>query len=201
MSKKIYTIGHSNHSIEYFLNLLENQSIEAIVDVRSYPFSKFAPHFNKEELKSHLASKDIKYVFLGNELGGRPDSPECYLPDGTVDYEKVMSDSVFLEGIDRVKNGAEDHTIALMCSENDPLKCHRTMMVGRHLKTNGYEVINILKDGSLEAQEEVESKILSKVKTQRSLFSENTPETDLLSEAYRLQSNKIAYKRQPSPAV
>ena len=145
----ILSIGHSNHSLEGFLTLLSKHRVSAVADVRSAPYSRFRPHFNRDVLAASLKPHGIDYVFLGRELGGRPDDPECY-EGGRVDYERVARTSGFRDGIARVIGGSIRHRIALMCAEKEPLDCHRTLLVARALDEAGVAVAHILADGDLE---------------------------------------------------
>lgn len=149
---KIFTIGHSNHSLEMFVTLLQKHGITVLVDVRSAPFSRFNPQFNKEELKQEIKKHGIKYVFLGRELGARPEDPSCY-ENGQVQYERLKDTVPFKEGIERVIQGAEQHTVALMCSEKDPLQCHRFLLIARALVKLDTSVSHILATGDLEPHE------------------------------------------------
>ncbi len=149
MDTGIFTIGHSNHSLQGFLTLLSKHWVSAVADVRSAPYSRFRPHFNRDALATSLEPHGIDYVFLGRELGGRPDDPECY-EGGRVDYERVARTSGFRDGIARVIGGAARHRIALMCAEKEPLDCHRTLLVARALDEAGVAVAHILADGGIE---------------------------------------------------
>jgi uncharacterized protein (DUF488 family) len=124
----VFTIGHSTHSYEHFLSLLRASGITAVADVRTTPFSRHFPHFNEAALRSELKLDGISYVFLGRELGGRPSSQSFYC-DGVADYEKMARTETFASGIKRVVEGAKSFRVALMCSENDPLDCHRCLLV------------------------------------------------------------------------
>lgn len=151
----VFTIGHSNHPPERFTGLLEEHYIEVVVDTRSRPYSRYAPHFNKRELQAALAERDIKYLFLGRELGGRPGGGEFYDGEGRVDYAKVAESQAFLEGISRLERGVADHRVALLCSEEDPAGCHRRLLVGRVLGERGVAVQHIRSDGRVQAEEEL----------------------------------------------
>ena len=189
----ILTIGHSRHSFERFLALLEAGQVTAVADVRSAPVSRFSPHFNKSALAASLAERAIAYVFLGAELGGRPAGEEMY-SDGRADYEKMAAGSEFHAGLARLTEAAKRQRMAVMCSEADPLDCHRCLLVGRALAGAGFEVGHILASGEIisHAQEE-----------DRLLLLEHLAEADLLlgsraerlAEAYRAHNRKAAYVR------
>lgn len=146
---RLYSIGHSNHSLEIFLGLLRQEDVHVLVDVRSSPYSRFAPHFNREELKPQLRSAGIQYLFMGDLLGGRPDGDEFYDAAGHVLYDEVAATSWFQEGIQRLSRGAASHRVAMMCSEEDPTDCHRRLLVARVLGEHGFEVLHIRRDGSV----------------------------------------------------
>ena len=156
---QVYTIGHSNHAQEQFLKLLTDTRIQVLVDVRSKPNSRWAMFANRNNLKWILASVQIKYVYLGNVLGGRPEDPTCYkngeLPEGSadylhlVDYPAVMMKDFFQKGIQRLHNLANQGRVALMCSEEDPAQCHRHHLIGRYLIKQGVILYHIRRDGNM----------------------------------------------------
>ena len=147
----IFTIGHSNHSLEGFLALLSKHRVTAVADVRSVPWSRFNAHFNRNELSAALKARSIHYAYLGRELGGRPKDLTLYDEEsGKVNYERIAQTGKFRQGIARVVGGAARHRIALMCAEKDPLRCHRTHLVAQALGTEGVEVAHILADGEIE---------------------------------------------------
>lgn len=192
MSLCVYTVGHSNHGIEKFLAMLSSNGITAIADVRSSPFSRFNPQFNRGELKKSLASKGVRYVFLGVELGARSDDPSCYV-DGKVQYDRLAESPAFSLGIARVLEGARSHRLALMCAEKDPLDCHRTILVTRELSERGVEVIHILADGSAEPHDQSMARLLDSLGiAAHDMF--RTRE-QILEDAYRRQGSRIAYDR------
>lgn len=153
----IFTIGHSNHSLEHFLQLLAGARIGAIGDVRSKPHSRWSSQFNKEALASALAKDDVAYVYLGKELGGRPDDP-ALLKNGQPDYDAMSRAESFHAGINRIIEGSKKHRIALMCAERDPIDCHRFLLIGRHLASRDIPVAHILASGEVEAQDKTEAR-------------------------------------------
>jgi len=154
----IYTIGHSHLSTEQLLELLNLHQITLLVDVRSAPYSQFAPQFNRETLEASLQSAGLKYKYAGNHLGGRPKDPDCYkdghIPEGKadylhlVDYPMVMTKDFFQKGINHLINLAQDERVAVMCSEEDPAICHRHHLIGRYLTDQGITVWHIRADGN-----------------------------------------------------
>src|SRR5262249_62321000 len=121
MSECVYTIGHSTHDPERFIELLRAHGITAIGDVRSNPYSRMNPQYNRETLKTILAAADITYVFLGRELGARSQDPACY-ERGKVQYDRLARTELFRAGLDRVRDGMERFRLALMCAEKEPLE-------------------------------------------------------------------------------
>ena len=165
-TNEVFTIGHSTLSWEGFVSLLRRANVTAIADVRTSPYSRHYPHFNRDDLREELRSDGISYVFLGKELGGRPSERRFYR-DGVADYEKMAQASEFNKGLERVIEGSKKYRIALMCSERDPLDCHRCLLVGRALAERGVRVSHILDDGRIVSQSEIEDKLLENLWPQR----------------------------------
>ncbi len=158
---KIYTIGHSVHTLDKFIQLLNANEIKALVDVRTTPASRFQPQFNKENLEFFLPKYAIQYIFAGKFLGGRPSEPGCYKsrilpPEGAdylheVDYPEVMKKSWFLKGIDRLLKLAEEQITAVMCSEEDPSLCHRHHLIAKFMMREipEIDILHIRGDGTV----------------------------------------------------
>jgi uncharacterized protein (DUF488 family) len=186
----LYTIGHSNHPIEEFLRLLTASDITAIADVRSQPYSRRHPQFNKERLAAKLARHHIAYVFLGRELGARSDDPSCY-EDGKVRYQRLAATELFKSGIERVLTGAARYRVALMCAEKEPLNCHRTLLVSRALQRRNASIMHVLSDGSVEPQDQTMSRLIDLVGlSKEDMFLDRT---DLIAAACKLREAKVAY--------
>ena len=189
----ILTIGHSNHSIESFIGLLEGAGITAIADVRSVPYSRRHPQFNRPALKASLEAAGIAYVFLGGHLGARPHDPSCYR-NGAADYALIAQSSAFADGVRRVEEGARRYRVALMCAERDPLNCHRTILVARHLQERGATITHLLADGSLEANEATERRLLEITNLQSDdLFDRPDSDKDAIAKAYDRRGRTMAY--------
>src|SRR5712692_1910478 len=156
----LFTIGHSNHSIEVLVELLRQHAVQAVADVRSRPYSGRFPQFNRPVLKRELKESGLRYVFLGLELGARREESCCYV-EGQARYDLVAKTNAFAEGLDRVIKGLSRYRIALLCAEKDPLTCHRTILVCRHLRWKGFPIQHILADGTLELHEAAENRLLS----------------------------------------
>ncbi len=186
----VLTIGHSTHSLEAFLALLQQHDVTALADVRSAPYSRFNPQFNRDAIEQGLIARGIKYVFLGRELGARSDDRSCY-ENGRVQYSLLARTDLFRTGIERVVRGASDHRVVLMCAEKEPLECHRALLVARALTDLGIVVQHILANGRLESHEATMERLLDVVGLpHRDLFRS---EDELIEEALVRQEERVAY--------
>lgn len=197
--RTIFTIGHSTHGWEAFLQLLKSHGITAVADVRSQPFSRL-PEYNLGALAATLRREGIQYVPLGRELGARREEPECYV-EGQAVYERIAELPSFRQGIRRVLNGMERSTIALMCAEKEPLDCHRAVLVCRHLRPCGLPIQHILADGTLEEHADTERRLMKLVGVARDLFQQDAGEADLLERAYQTRGRQIAYRMETVGAL
>jgi len=189
MSDTIYTIGHSTYPIDKFIGLLQRHDITAVADVRSTPYSRFNPQYNKESLKTSLLDNGIHYVFLGDELGARSKDASVY-ENGRVSYHKLAQTSLFRRGLERLREGMRNYTIAMMCAEKEPLHCHRTILVSRELERCGINVAHILEDGSLEMNRDAIARLRRELKLPEDMFRRDA---ELADDAYDAQEKKIAY--------
>ncbi len=152
-SQSIWTIGHSNHSFERFAELLRSERIEFVVDVRSYPYSRIAPQFNRESLDDALGEMGARYLFLGEELGGRPSLDQHYDEQGRARYDLMAQMPAFQAAVQRLLNGCQEHRIALMCSEGQPQECHRRLLVDKVLAERGAQLCHILPSGAIQRED------------------------------------------------
>ena len=192
---EVFSIGHSSMSYEEFVRSLRNASITAVADVRSMPFSRRNPQFNRDTLRDELRIDGIAYVFLGEELGGRPKERQ-YFCEGVADYEKMAKSSDFERGLRRVIEGSKQYRIALMCSEHDPLECHRCLLVGRALHERGATVRHILPNKMFLDQAEVERRLIQLSRQDSADLFQSYRER--LAEAYRKRASKVAYSESAS---
>lgn len=191
MSNTLYTIGHSNHDITVFVNLLKMHGITALGDVRSHPYSRYVPQYSYESLKTELAKVNITYVFLGKELGVRTENSACYR-QGKVQYDLLAQEPLFAQGLMRIRQGMEHYRIALMCAEKDPLECHRGILVARHLFEHGTAVHHIHAGGALENHPAMESRLLDFCKLPAGdMFNSHA---QFIAQAYKIQGERIAYQ-------
>ena len=187
----IYTIGHSNHAIETFMDLLTAHGVTAVADVRSHPYSRYTTQFNRESLQARLKAQGLGYVFLGRELGARTDDPGCYA-ERRVEYDLLACTPAFREGLSRLTRGASDYRIALMCAEKDPLTCHRSILVCRHLTANGIGVQHILEDGRIETHDAALDRLLAEEGlAEPDLFRSRE---EMILDAYGQRARQIAYR-------
>ncbi|MFL5657299.1 MAG: DUF488 family protein [Ktedonobacteraceae bacterium] len=171
---KIYSIGHSNQPIQAFLELLSKHGIQVLVDVRSHPYSRYVPHFNSPELAHAVGQAKVSYLFMGKELGGRPDGEEFYDAEDHVIYSLVAQSPLFLKGIERLEEVGKASRAAIMCSEEDPTACHRHLLIGRVLAERGISVLHIRGNGRIQMGEELAS-LEEAPLFEHSLWSEQWP--------------------------
>lgn len=193
----IYTVGHSTHTLDYFWELLQSQSVNCLIDVRSVAASAYNPQFNKEPLSNFLRKKSIVYMHFAKEFGARHINTDLLDEEGKVDFDKVQKSGSFKNGVERLWRGVEKgFTIALMCSESDPFDCHRFSMVSVALEKVGFEVKHILKDKVIKTNAQLETQLLRKYDKKIPKPSIFEPDISLdmqIKMAYRLRNKEIAY--------
>ena len=186
----VFTLGHSNHAIEHFLSLQKMHGVELLVDVRSTPFSRFNPQFNRQRLDASLRAVGMGYLFLGDELGARSPDDACYDEGGRVSYSRLAQTDLFRRGLRRVIEESGSKRVALMCAEREPLECHRTILVTRELEKDQVPVVHIRADGTLEPHRQVMERLVESLGLAGpDLFA------DPIEAAYEAQGRKIAYVR------
>jgi uncharacterized protein (DUF488 family) len=188
----IFTIGHSNHSAEAFLALLNRHNITAVADVRSQPYARLE-HFNREYLSAELKMAGIEYLFLGELLGARRQEQDCF-EDGAAPYEKIARLPAFKEGLARLCREAKTRRLAIMCAEKEPLDCHRTILICRRLRDSGLTIKHILADGSLEDHASAEKRLVKKMGIERTLFEPDLTNEEMIERAYDERSQEIAFR-------
>ena len=194
----LFTIGHSNHTLEKFIGLLKQHHITAIADVRSIPFSRFNPHFNREALEASLRRANISYVHMGQQLGARRDEPECFVGK-QANYELVAQLPSFRAGIDRLLAGSQHQRIALMCAEKDPITCHRTVLITRAFRHAAITVTHILDSGQIESAAAAEERMMDATQTPRAdLFQSKE---DLINAAYTKLGKELAWVNESDDAA
>ena len=189
----IYTIGHSNREASELIQILHHYQTQLVADVRSEPYSKYSPQFNKETIKQVLINSGIKYLFLGKELGARPKDQNCYI-NGKVSFEKLRASDIFKQGVSRLLAEAKKNNIVLMCSEKEPINCHRSILISRVLEQEGVEVKHIISETEMLDNFCFEENLLKKFKIQETLFDTESSKNSNIDEAYEKQEKVISYQ-------
>jgi uncharacterized protein (DUF488 family) len=167
----IYTIGYGARSVDELAAVLRWHEVEFVIDVRSAPYSRYKPDFSKEALEAALKTHGLRYIYMGDSLGGRPDDPTCYV-DGRVDYARVQDKSYYQGGIARLQTAfSQQRHVVLMCSEGKPEECHRTKLIGATLTALGIPVTHIDENDEVYTQAEVLERLEG---AQLTLFDEPT---------------------------
>ena len=186
----LYTIGHSTHSIEHFISLLKKHGIDALVDVRSSPFSQFCPQFNRPHLEESLKKEGIYYIFMGKELGARRLEAACYAGK-KVNYRLVAQTPLFKEGLKRLENGVRKMRVAIMCAEKDTLACHRAVLIAHFGRNRFRDIHHILEDGTIETCTQTDRRLLTEYSMNMEDFFISYSEK--LRLAYEKSGERIAY--------
>jgi uncharacterized protein (DUF488 family) len=195
---EILTIGHSNHVIELFVRLLAQHEVRVLADVRSVPYSRRHPAYNREALERSLAQAGVAYVFLGKELGAKSQDPAHY-EAGRVQYGRLAATELFKSGLARVIEEGTSQRLAIMCAEKDPLACHRTLLVARELEAAGMPVTHIHADGRLEPHRGLMQRLRAQVGVPEFDLLKTQPELD--AEAYTRQERRIAFVLKPATVL
>jgi uncharacterized protein (DUF488 family) len=201
---RLFSIGHSNHEFTDLIRLLQRARITAVADVRSSPFSQRHPQFNRPELEDGLRRHDIAYTFLGDHLGGRPQPPSLYDPDGRVNYERVQTMAFFRQGLEHLIKGLDQFTIAMLCAEEDPLDCHRALMIAPALVEQGITPAHLRADGAINTTADLEARLLAETGVGAGILDglfgamiSDDERGQYLVEAYRWMARRKAYRRRP----
>lgn len=195
----VYTVGHSTYSPDLFLNLLQRHDVNCVIDVRSVPYSRYVMQYNRESIQAYLKRNQVLYLYLGKELGARPSDTTLYAAEGYLDFGKASQSGLFQSGIKRVLAGLQKgYRIALMCTEKDPIDCHRAILIGKELQNNSCSVIHIEEDGKTETQAQLEERLLNHYFPnwgQEALFvdEDNLTRDELTLKSYQLKNKEIGY--------
>ena len=198
---EIFTIGHSNYKVEKLIDMLRYYNINCVVDIRGTPYSKYNVQYNKETIRNTLIKEDFVYIYMAKEFAAKRENKESYNKEGYSDFEKVIYEEDFKNGIERLKNGCEKgYRIALLGAMQDPIRCHRSILVGRALVENGFNVKHILDDYSIVYQTDIEKSLLEKYFEDRNqmtidyILGTNKSEKEMIEESYRLANKEIGYR-------
>jgi hypothetical protein len=205
---RLLSVGHSHHPLGRLIELLRGAGVTAVADVRSHPFSQRQPQHNRPELEQALAEHDITYLYLGDLLGGRPGRPSLYDEDGRVDYERVRTTPAFRQGLARLGAALEEHRVAMLCAEEDPLDCHRGLMITPALAEQGIAVDHLRGNGWVESGGQFERRLLEITKVGTGLVGglfeamlTAKERRQLLAEAYREQARRKAFRLRPGDGL
>lgn len=197
----IYTIGHSNYPVEKLIDMLKYYDINTVVDIRGIPYSKYNVQYNKETIAQTLKEAGFIYIYMAKEFAANRENKISYNKEGYSDFEKVVYEREFLNGIERLRIGYnKGYKIALLGAMQDPIRCHRSILVGRELSKHGFNIKHILDDYSLASQENIEENLLNKYFTSRnqltidSLLGNSMSEEEMIREGYRLANKEIGYR-------
>lgn len=192
--KKCFTIGYGNYPIDLFIGFLQQVGIDTIVDVRSSPYSQYNPYYNRDNLEKYLGKNQIGYSYMGDRIGGRYSNPGLLFPDGRVNYQKVQNTELFKEGINQLLSViASGKKIALMCSEKEPERCHRFVLISRVLQSKGVKVFHIRPEIKLQANEDLEKELIRTTFDNRQVSITDEPVNPVES-MYEKLNKAIAYK-------
>lgn len=198
---EIYTIGHSNYTVERLIDMLKHYNINCVVDIRGTPYSKYNIQFDKETIRYTLSKAGFIYIYMAKELAAKRINKQSYKEEGYSDFEKVIKENEFIEGIERLKNGCnKGYKIALLGAMQEPIRCHRSILVGRALRENGFNVKHILDDYSIASQEDIEQMLLDKYFSNRNqmtiddLIGHSLTRKEMIQEGYRLANKEIGYR-------
>lgn len=198
---EIYTIGHSNYSLERLVEMLRFFNIDCVVDIRGTPYSKYNIHFNKEVIEESLKRAGFTYIYMAKEFAAKRENKTSYNKEGYSDFEKVINEEDFKLGIERLKLGIKKgFNIVLLGAMQDPIRCHRSVLVGRELIKHGFNVKHILDDYSLASQDDIDEMILEKYHSNRnqitidSLLGEGLSTEEMINDGYKKANKEIGYR-------
>ena len=198
---EIFTIGHSNYKVEKLIDMLRYYNINCVVDIRGTPYSKYNVQYNKETIIDTFIKEGFVYIYMAKEFAAKRENKESYNEEGYSDFEKVIYEEEFKNGIERLKNGCKKgYRIALLGAMQDPIRCHRSILVGRELVQHGFNVKHILDDYSIAYQDDIEKKLLDKYFEDRNqitidyMLGTDKNEKEMIEESYRLANKEIGYR-------
>lgn len=197
----IFTIGHSNYNVEKLIDMLRYYNINCVVDIRGTPYSKYNIQYNKETIRDTLIKEGFVYIYMAKEFAAKRENKVSYNKEGYSDFEKVIDEEDFKNGINRLRIGCEKgYRIVLLGAMQDPIRCHRSILVGRELVKHGFTVKHILDDYSIAYQDDIEKSILEKYFEDRnqitidSLLGTDKSEDEMVKEGYRMANKEIGYR-------
>jgi len=197
----IYTIGHSNYSLERLIDMLKYFDINCVVDIRGTPYSKYNVQFDKESIRYSLTKAGFTYIYMAEEFAAKRPNKESYNKEGFSDFERVVQEEAFKRGVERLKNGInKGYKIVLLGAMQDPIRCHRSILVGRELSKLGFNIKHILDDYTIENQEYIDNRVLDKYFPDRNqitidaLLGNEMTNEERINEAYRMANREIGVR-------
>ncbi|MFH7980563.1 DUF488 family protein [Clostridioides difficile] len=198
---EIFTIGHSNYPYDKLINMIKKYDINCVVDIRETPYSKYNIQYNKEAFNESLRNSGFIYIYMGKEFGAKRTNKDVYTQEGYADFEKVAKEDIFLNGIERLKKGCQmGYRIVLLGAMQEPIRCHRSILVGKVLNKEGFDVKYIMHEGNLSYQEDIEESLLDKYFSDRkqlsidNLLGSALTREEMIQEGYKLANKEIGYR-------
>ncbi|HBG0719971.1 DUF488 domain-containing protein [Clostridioides difficile] len=198
---EIFAIGHSNYPYDKLINMIKKYDINCVVDIRETPYSKYNIQYNKEAFNESLRNSGFIYTYMGKEFGAKRTNKDVYTQEGYADFEKVAKEDIFLNGIERLKKGCQmGYRIVLLGAMQEPIRCHRSILVGKVLNKEGFDVKYIMHEENLAYQEDIEESLLDKYFSDRkqlsidNLLGSALTREEMIQEGYNLANKEIGYR-------
>ncbi|HEK8845259.1 TPA: DUF488 domain-containing protein [Clostridioides difficile] len=198
---EIFAIGHSNYPYDKLINMIKKYDINCVVDIRETPYSKYNIQYNKEAFNESLRNSGFLYIYMGKEFGAKRTNKDVYTQEGYADFEKVAKEDIFFNGIERLKKGCQmGYRIVLLGAMQEPIRCHRSILVGKVLNKEGFDVKYIMHEGNLAYQEDIEESLLDKYFSDRkqlsidNLLGSALTREEMIQEGYKLANKEIGYR-------
>ena len=198
---EIFAIGHSNYPYDKLIDMIKKYDINCVVDIRETPYSKYNTQYNKEAFNESLRNSGFVYIYMGKEFGAKRTNKDVYTQEGYADFEKVAKEDIFLKGIDRLKKGCQmGYRIVLLGAMQEPIRCHRSILVGKTLNKEGFDVKYIMHEGNLAYQQDIEESLLDKYFADRkqlsidNLLGSALTREEMIQEGYKLANKEIGYR-------
>ncbi|MGL5506639.1 MAG: DUF488 family protein [Paraclostridium sp.] len=198
---EVYAIGHSNYPFDKLIDILKKYDINCVVDIRQTPYSKYNTQYNREVFSENLKELGFTYIYMGKEFGATRQTKDSYTPRGYADFEKAIHEDIFKEGVNRLKKGCSmGYRIVLLGAMQEPIRCHRAIMVGRQLSKDGFDIKYIMHEGHIEKQTDIEEALLDKYFESRnqlsidSILGNGPDKEELINEGYKLANKEIGYR-------
>lgn len=198
---EIFAMGHSNYPYDKLIDMIKKYNVNCVVDIRETPYSKYNIQYNREVFNESLKKSGFIYIYMGNEFGAKRTNKDVYTEEGYADFEKVIKEDIFLKGIERLKNGCQmGYKIVLLGAMQEPIRCHRSILLGKTLNKEGFDVKYIMHERYLATQEDIEESLLDKYFSDRkqlsidNLLGNALTREEMIQEGYRLANKEIGFR-------